>query len=198
MRLQNYINEEKENIESIWIKLIKDCKPFLKELKRSNSISRQFFYRGSNKINADIIKIKPRNNRNPLNTPKKIHNYLDQEFKKKFGWKARSEGVFTTSNFHTGYGKSHIFFPIGKYKYLYSQQILDLYSHLGGGYIEDNYLTNQANIQTIKDAIDTYKSKGMKRAMETTFEVMFKCKEYYMVDMKYNDVLYKKLMENDL
>jgi hypothetical protein len=192
MRLQRYITEEeKKNIEVIWDKLTKDCMSFLKELKNSNSKRKQFFYRGTTKkIAGNITKIKTRNDRKPRNTPEEIHNYLDKEFLKKFGWKARSEGVFTTSHSRTGYGESYIFFPIGKYKYIFSTQILDLYSHLGGGYIDDLYLDDNNNIEIIDDAINTYISNNMKRAMETMHETIFKCKEYYMINSNYNDVLY--------
>jgi hypothetical protein len=35
-----------------------------------------------------------RKNRKPLDTPLQIHNYWNNLFQKKFGWKVRSEGVF--------------------------------------------------------------------------------------------------------
>ena len=195
-RLQQYILGEDKKFQQISSMVQRDCKPFIKELKKSNSKKRPFFNRGTtSKTIDDFSKIKVRKDRKPRDTPLEVHNYLDNALKKKFGWKVRSEGVFATSQERTGYGTSYIFFPIGKYKYVFSTQILDLYGHLGGGYMSDGYLEISTNIEIINDAINTYKSSDMKEAMETMHEIIFKCDEYYMINMKYQNVLYKYIKE---
>ncbi len=77
-----------------------------------------------------------RKNRKPLDTPIKLHNILDKMFQKKFGWKARSEGVFAAGKWYfsgskdTYYGDTYLFFPIGNFKYVWSPKIDDLYEDL--------------------------------------------------------------------
>jgi hypothetical protein len=63
--------------------------------------------------------------------PDELHDYLDEQFKKKFGWKARSEGVFCvrSKQIAYNYGNPYSVFPIGNYKYIYSNKIHDLYVH---------------------------------------------------------------------
>lgn len=131
MKFQQYLKETQlPDIESSkrvtnFLKL--NCMPFINELKSTGT--HKILFRGSNKPVKDIARIKPRKDRKPFDTSEYVHRILDNEFKKKFGWKARSEGVFTTaSEYITGqYGKSYLFFPIGKYKYVYSLKIRDLY-----------------------------------------------------------------------
>lgn len=55
---------------------------------------------------------------------------FDVFFKEKFGWKARSEGIFCASDIMVSndYGIVSIFFPIGKYSYLWSPNMIDLYA----------------------------------------------------------------------
>ena len=107
-------------------KVRKDCKPYLREMRGAKN----FLYRGTGKPIKVISKFKPRTDRKPLDTSTIVHEVLDNAFKKKFGWFARSEGVFTTSNQMPGYGKSTIFFPIGRYKYVWSPDIRDLFLEL--------------------------------------------------------------------
>jgi hypothetical protein len=149
MRLQQYITEEeKKNIEVIWDKLTKDCKPFLKELSKSMGSTSQennLFYRGVESFSGvrhNIKKKKTRTNRWPKDTPNEIHEILDDIFSQYFFWNVRSTGVFTSSSkgFAGGYGTPVIFFPIGRYRYVYSPKIKDLYEYIGGeelDYVED-------------------------------------------------------------
>jgi len=145
MRLQTYLTEKsyfEEEIDLIWQTLLKDCKLFLVELNKANTPNAKFFYRGyGGHMNGIIQKKKTRKDRMPTDTPEAVHTLLDRSFKKKFGWRVRSQGVFTTSDkiYAGGYGLNVLFFPIGKYKYVYSPEVRDLYAHIGGedlSYIE--------------------------------------------------------------
>jgi hypothetical protein len=142
MRLQTYLNETIDPyiVNSIWKKLTKDCMPFLKELKKSNSPRDKFFYRGfhGGNLYSEIDKKKVRTNRNPMDTPQAIHDILNKSFKKKFGWNVRGEGSFATSDKERagGYGTPFLFFPVGKYKYVWSEEVSDLYQYLGGHHLK--------------------------------------------------------------
>jgi len=132
MRLQQYITEVKiTEPEQVIDILKKDCIPFLKELKKTGR--KKILYRGYYDFNSGIItKKKTRNDRTPKDMDETTSEYLDNLFKKKFGWYARSAGIFATANvFDTyEYGKPFLFFPIGKYKYIWSPVVNDLYTKI--------------------------------------------------------------------
>jgi hypothetical protein len=111
--------------------VFKECRPYLNELRKSNA--QHFFYRGTDKIGGKrIMPVKPRKDRQPKDMPFEAHEYIDNYFKKKYGWKPRSEGVFTS--YYQGnagsYGQTTMFFPIGKYEYLFSPITTDLYTRI--------------------------------------------------------------------
>ena len=134
MRLQSYLNErntyppDQDEVHNILQRLQRDCKPFITEYKRSNC--KGFLYRGSDRSQGLIQKVRSRvdNIRYPKDTPEELHNQLNNEFHKKFGWPVRN-GVFTTGSsiFAKGYGRPYIFLPIGKYKYVWSESTKDLF-----------------------------------------------------------------------
>lgn len=135
MRLKSYLTERSDNIKdnvneinNILDMLKKDCKPFLNEYKRNKSMG--FLYRGTNKPVGLIQKVTSRlENRYPKDTPNELHDDLNFQFKRKFGWPVRN-GIFTVGRTTTagGYGKAYIFFPIGKYSFVYSTSVPDLYT----------------------------------------------------------------------
>jgi len=130
-KLYEYLKKD----ESIFLnKLSKDiqknCQPFIKEFKSSNV--KYFLYRATKKNIKFYDKIIPRKDRKPRDTPLHIHKLIDDIFKDKFGWKPRSEGVFVNPNktVISEYGNAYIFIPIGKYEYLWSPKIDDLYNEI--------------------------------------------------------------------
>jgi hypothetical protein len=131
MRLLHYINEDRSSAKEI-VDILRDkCAPFLKELKKHRYY--YMLYRGSKKhIPDDIMLVKSRKDRKPKDTPPKLSKILDDMFFKKFGWRARSEGVFATPSFDSCsyYGCRSMFFPVGQFKYVWSPDIKDLYGHL--------------------------------------------------------------------
>lgn len=209
-KLLKYI-KEKDELDNI-IKTIKnDCGPFLKEFH--NMLRKgEYLYRGKDEIIDGMKKVIPRKNRRPLDTPIKLHDMLDSLFEMKFGWKARSEGVFVTTNHGTamsyGEGSSYAFFPIGKYSYIWSPSIKDLYMKLRFKKIIDvfgeiNYtkFTEEEIFEHLENIIDKdYFDKGLRKKTVSGpgTEAMFRCKAYYLVDddyYKYED-FYKNLTKS--
>ena len=129
MKFNEYLIEN-EDINKMILKIYFSCLPFLKEL-RKNGI-KNFLYRGTNKSLKNMSMIIPRKNREPSDMRLGVHNELDNLFKKRFGWKPRSEGVFATFNYHIAneYGNPYLFFPIGEYKYIFSPKIEDLFTYV--------------------------------------------------------------------
>jgi hypothetical protein len=239
MKLRRFLNESSDIDETIEL-IKKDCEPFLKETKGLG----KFLYRGSGsfggenssskfiKKTSSLYRVLPRKNREPSDTPIELHKLLNSQFKKNFGWNVRSEGVFVTFDKGTAskYGAPYFFFPIDNYKYIYSNEIEDLYDHFGffsefepislkkniiasvkrdwmqkdsfetrylnktgfkpvSDEVLDKFIQDEMNKEKekIEKEIDkimkTYKTSNLKNAKQET-EIVFKCDEYYMVDMK--------------
>lgn len=110
----------------------KECSQILNVYKQANT----FLFRGMHSKD-DFIKKTPRTDRIPKDMDNDNHEEIDEYFKKHFGWGGRSEGVFCSSRFSTagGYGDSvYIIFPSNGFKFLWSDEVEDLYSHLNDYY----------------------------------------------------------------
>lgn len=194
MRLIRHLNEKpefpksksKEEVRDI---ILKDCKPFLKEIKGG-----ELLWRGSD-LMKDIKKKIPRTDRRPMDTDEVVHDYLDILFKKHHGWKARSEGVFVDPNRNSTaeYGKPSLFFPIGDFKYLWNQDVDDLTTELAHGLGFYKHQTSHLKDISVQENIDKlvkgYTNKRLKYASNLSIEIMFKCKSYYLVHQMYYDTL---------
>jgi hypothetical protein len=145
-RLQQYILNEEEDFDEIKSLLLKNCKPFLRDWKkRSDNL---YLRRVLNQaFSGSYIEKTARKNRKPRDTHPSIHNYWDKLFQKKFGWKARSEGVFAWITPTTTFYRENFFFPIGKYKILYSPNINDLYVSTEARELESDILMYNKNFQ---------------------------------------------------
>jgi len=204
MKFQKYLTEmydpgmDDDIGKSIAQKLKEDCTPFIKEMK-SNNLHNWFYRATEHGWNFISPPIKPRKDRRPRNTPKE---YMDKLFKKKFGWKARSEGVFVSTDrnqIEYVYGDPYLFFPMGNYKYIYHPQIDDLYQKMDDDY-KLSYLGKDIDdvtyieiLQFLDKTIPQYKDKNLGEAYRKIVEVSFKCKSYYMVNEKYSNLLKKYL-----
>jgi len=177
MRFQRYIlNEEVYQSNEIADILKKDCKPYFKEV----GLDAPFLWRGQHSVTIpDIEKIVPRKDRRPRNTPINLHKIWDNAFKKKFGWKARSEGVFVGDEFDAVYyGRVYMFFPIGSYKYVWSEKYEDLTNNFDSetfryftrlskdsieGYLEDKFRNQQLNYNFDSDAFIKWKRENVEK-----------------------------------
>lgn len=199
MKFKKYITEitDDDMADSIAKKLKKDCMPFIKEMKANNL--QGWFYRATDNYYNFISKpIKPRKDRRPRNTVKELHNYLNMWFKKKFGWKPRSEGVFASSDrnqLEFLYGEPFLFFPIGNYKYVYNPKVRDIFMYLDerwtGSSDMDGWTPELAEKmkKDIDDLMFYYTNKNLGKAYANIVEVSFKCNSYYLVNEKFKDTL---------
>jgi len=157
-RLYEYIEKDEiSKLHGMFNDINKKCQPFLKEFKSSNC--KNLLFRAVNKKIKLYEEIKPRQDRLPKDTPLNIHKLLDDKFNENFGWKARSEGVFVSSNMEKikPYGLPYIFIPIGKYEYLWSPKIEDLYEDLDlAVFNKTKFTLNGTNIQRFGN---NYKNK---------------------------------------
>ena len=170
------------------------------ELYQSNPRYR-YIYRGVDKNIKTYQIFTRRKNRIPRDMDDNYHDLFNVKFQQKFGWKARSEGIFTTSNFKNaeGYGHVYIFIPENNYSFIWSNRIIDLwtefssYNRLYGSYLskrETEILNmNDINSKEVKEIIDrllkTYTDTNIKNAIISGHEIMFNCNAYMLINLKY-------------
>jgi hypothetical protein len=197
MRLNRYLSEETiiEVRERETVALIKkDCGPYLKEMGKAQKGS--FIYRGiKGGVKSGPLPVEkrtPRKDRWPSDVPQEIHEYVDNELKSKFGWKPRSQGTFTSASFMTAteFGIPSIFFPIGKYRYIWAPGIGDfigelessgVISYVGKWRIETT-ISSQEREDRIDDVLKKYTNKNLPKAVMNREEIIFDCKAYYLID----------------
>ena len=182
MRFEQYLTEEEQDFDYIFGLIKKDCKPFIKQIKKAGLL-----YRGTKKYNPGIIKVIPRKDRMPMSIHPKVQVILDDLFKKKFGWKPRSSAVYAVGDFsvasqYSGFESGGVYsmWPMGNFKFLWSPNISDLF--------EEIYDTSQDWVRWftsghdhLAEFVDTYTDKNLVKAIRSDHEIMISCKSYYMV-----------------
>ena len=211
MRFQNYliegtkIKEWDYNPDEMVTLIKKNCKPFLRASKR-------FIFRGiySDEVKSDGYQERTsRKDRNPRNTQIHVHAAWDQYFFEKFGWKPRSEGVFATGSYETAddYGNGAIFFPIGRFEYIFSKKVVDIYDYHGeisgtlesffvndDGDEDSNYWTKGDDLpDAFIERMDSLDFQNTNLDSSKTNEVVFKCDRYFSIHP-----IYAEWMEKDL
>jgi len=186
MRFNNYLLEETD--EQLVEKIRKECSQWQEEMKTIK------VFRGTKKTINGPVKLMPRKDRRPLDTPLEVHEELDKKFKKKFGWKVRSEGVFATNRVDIAekFGRNvGIMFPCNGYRYVYNKEIMDLtetlqkdenliVGSLGGEYtVSLNWYDDKKRERILNKIISGYTNKGLYKASWDNIEIMFDCPNGY-------------------
>jgi hypothetical protein len=165
-------------------------------------------WRATHKAAKGLEIRKARIDRKPKDTPQEVHDFFDNVFKKKFGWKARSEGVFASST-PSGlieYGKPHLMYPINGYSYLWSYMVKDLTAFLDDHDVIMSDSRDRWHLDKVWDdkkevekltaqIMSSYKTKGLQEASYTSTEIMFNCpKGYYLVEDSFFKENYMELL----
>lgn len=184
-KFNNYLNEHK-NIDQFIKTIVNDCTQIIDLYKQFHFM--KGFYRGV-KMPPHLDKMTPRKDRRPSDMPLDIHKDLDTLFQKKFGWRPRSEGVFTTSDKvqTEEYGLPYVLFPSNGFQVVYDPNIEDLFKHLQNiGIVEDQLWFDREKWEKDKsDILKGYTNRNPKTALMGGVEVMFKCKYYYLLREEY-------------
>lgn len=199
MRLKQHINEvtARDQLGDDDLNdLKKGCMPFLKDVKKVQKHYWHFLYRGFNRDQGDFSYTKPRTDRRPTDSSEDWQMALDFTFKKKYGVKVRSEGVFCKIVTPTGYGMDSMIFPIGKYSCIYSTKVSDAYywepRRQETDYGPDSW---KEYIPDAEDMMTSYRQGGINAVVPSLpatiqkHEVALMCKAYYAVDIKFRDQL---------
>jgi len=256
--------------ESEETKLLKDllllnCKPFINDMRGSNKL----LYRGLSRAIESEFKVfnSHLDGRKPKDINKHLHDELNYWFERKFGWKVRN-GVFVTSDIRSAKtygGNVYIFFPMGKYEYVWSSKIDDLFGFRGaiftieelkqlyrdknerliyivngkvqsyatmmfvldkeppkeeGAYtleakkglsniiagsiinvivkdlpFDEWWKTKYSNVYLPEMIVNLYRKEGLEEAILSGNEISFKCDRYFMINLKYDELILEILNE---
>lgn len=113
-------------------KFYADCEPFIKKIR---GISARHLPMHGLKTVLDTWEIKRLTQREkPRDMPIEMHNAIDDYFEARFGWRARSQSIFTVGDYDKAkkYGREvALCFPIGEnFQTLWGKDIKDLYNWL--------------------------------------------------------------------
>lgn len=174
--------------------LKKDCAEYIKVLQQTRGTA---LLRGSKASYAKpgtLNIIQPRASRMPKDTDAAIHFYINHKLERKFGYKFRN-GVFAISDFDLAYhyGNVSIVFPIGPLQFLWSPQILDLYTYLQDEMDFDGSIHGDEFNERLDKIVDLYQKTDLATAIKTHREVMLanKC---YMVSLEDYKAIEKELL----
>lgn len=189
---KDYIRERTINhdsiVHSITLKIKKDCKPFLKEIGKRKIM----LWRGTEKQIGDIKILRRRKDRKPFSSTKYTHQAFDELFLEYHGWKARSEGVFVSSEKDDlfSYGDdSYGFFPIGNYRYLWSPHVQDLWTT---AIVRERAISKETIKERFKHMMKNYTDKNLKNSQDS--EISFDVDSYFLVKDTYMDDVYDILI----
>jgi len=174
MRLFKYLLRE----DDVQLSIVKDrCKKIIDLYEKTN----KFLYRGMKKDYDDLTLIKVRKDRHPKDMSIVNFEKFNAYFQEKFNYKARAEGLFTTSNdtMAANYGKEYIILPVGDdWKMIWSPKVKDLYvDSLNTKYVDQYKL------------MKSYIIGQEEKALMSGNEVMIvNCDEYYVINNTYNNL----------
>ena len=116
-----------DTAETVVEKLKKNCSQILNIYKNSAPLWRGVFKWEKNDP-LELHQGRVGTGRNPKDTPKFIHDYLNAGMKKKVGWPVRDGVPVSTEHMQVkNYGDKLIFFPFNGFKYAYTEGVRDLY-----------------------------------------------------------------------
>ena len=155
-------------------------------------------YPGPGEMKAGEVMV--RKDRRPRNTPQFAHDFIDEWFNERFGFKARSEGLFVIGNpaEATGYGTACIVLPIGEFSTYSSTKIEDLTQKL---FPDHNWEQNSGPIgghsawpagdpdeeqqlqlaKIVLDGADYEKNDIVGMAKNTKMEIMIDCDKFVAI-----------------
>lgn len=102
----------------------KNCKETIKVCREVNS----FIYRGMRVDDYGVKDVRP--DRKPKDTSLIVHNMVDDHLEDIFGWKPRSNGLFTSGAMSqtASYGAPYIVFLKDKFEFIWSPEVYDSYT----------------------------------------------------------------------
>jgi len=191
MKLRYYITET-TNINDVIDIIDKKCQPFIKEMRKDIPCNRLLYSGRDGKPDFFIGDV--RQNRQPRNTNKEIHEIADKVFSQIFGIKARTSTIFTTSEYREAdyYGTSYIIVPIGDFKIVWSPKVRDFTMAIDDKSVWEPQGFKETMILMVHDKKspeyiemrlkrwikDNYKIGDLDKALSSSNEIMLHCNQY--------------------
>jgi len=212
MRLNRYLIEQRPTPGQKVIEHIRRdvSSVYLNALSKAG----EFVYRGTDNTIDFIDEFPVRKDRRPFSTDYREHEMIDKMFEKEFGWKVRSNSVFATSNEFDAdtYGRPYLFFPVGKFKYVWSPKVRDLWGTLGATkreivtkekigdtskrphlardtWFKNVWIEGGGLEKEFPKILQYYTDRQLTAAIKKGVEIAFTCKTYYLVNRGFEDQL---------
>ncbi len=203
MRLEKFININEKTEEEHLNSFLSETTEYRKMMKGVR------LWRAHNHKLKGIQKFYQRHDRIPKDTPKEIHDWLDDWFNKNFGFRARSDAVFASSTpgYLDYYGKyTDLIYPCNGFKFVYSNIIRDLTIWLKEtGYVKskdsrlyaEQKFKNSDNRKELEKILkQSYTNKDLPAASLSPTEVALYCPNgFYMIgggdffEKHYNEII---------
>lgn len=188
MRIRELVEKKQENNIKVIAKYIaKNCKPFLVQINKHTLP----LYRGQSDnlmiVCNQLFKSFTLEKRDPLDSSVQDHLDSNTWFKDKFGIGFRRDHImFATSDKNNvfQYGTAYTAIPIGKFAFCWSPFVCDLA-------IERE--KNRYDYMEEFLARSKYKTSNLDAAIKSGNEIMFHCKEYYLLKVTKNE--YKQIIK---
>ena len=209
MRLIRHLNEQTPTPGQKVIEHIRrDVSPvYLNALQKAG----RFIYRGASHRIDYIDEFPVREDRRPFSTNYREHEIIDKMFKKEFGWKVRSNSVFATSSEGDAdtYGRPYLFFPVGKFRYVWSPKVRDLWGTLGtlkkeiiakeppiarDTWFQNVWIKGGELERQFPKILQYYSNRHLTMAIKKGTEIAFNCKTYYLVNRGFEDQLAEEFL----
>ena len=121
-------------------------------------------------------------NRRPQDMPIDMHNFMNNLFLQKFGWRARSNAIFCTGDTDQAsyYGSLYKIFPTDGFRFIWSKAIRDLYGEYNKYYCNDIYSerTSEEVEEHFVQLLKTYRNDNLGAAIYSGHEIMINCDQY--------------------
>lgn len=163
-----------------------DCKPWLSAIRKCHN---RVLFRGvrGKDQDKDLHFAKTvRQTRKPLDTSRAVSDILDDNFEKAFGWRPRSQSMFAVKDYSVAqaYGTPYMVFPVGKFRFLWSFEIPDLYGGI------QRYPELIGEDEEAAEAVEAMKKwytedpKDLCKALHSGGEIMVGAKYYRAVSFR--------------
>lgn len=185
MRLREFNEQDMSLTQAVEV-ILRDCQPYL---SHAHTLAYRGMSRRVTRENKMLQKMFTEANRPPRDTAAEIHTAVVDWFQQTFGVGFREEyALFLTGSENTAddYGVAYAVFPIGPITYSWSPKVKDLTESLAGfaSSPHDSMDTLNQDIFDFMDDQQFVKNIGLDQAINSRKEVVFSCKEYYILDLE--------------
>lgn len=205
---KQFLSEEEQTLHQF---LEQHGKQLCTEVHGVQAIIEHPMYRGMSKCNGERVKFSDveragficsarEGDRRPLDTHALLHNMIDEELKKRFGWAPRSRGMFCFNRSGSvnaqEYGTPYKICPLESFKYIWSPDVQDLYNKMTmlrlanpqNGLKRPSKVYNMADedVQNWRHALqpvfDSYIDTGLNKFISgPPREIMLSCTKYLAI-----------------